>query len=147
MINEQMITRGGKKGFLDDQGNFYPIEEPVTGQGGRPLGSTRPQRPSTSTPETSSTPEPTPKPTPKPTSANANRDGSRGSGLTDAQIKAAQDKANAERAAQQQRGSYSQPIPRGLGLGAKPGEPVIGTPATSPAPAPTPTPTPTPAPQ
>jgi len=139
MINEQMITRGGKKGFLDDQGNFYPIDEPVTGQGGRPLGSTRPQRPSTSTPETSSTPEPTP----KPTSANANRDGSRpGGGMTDAEIKAAQDKVNAERAALQQRNSSTKVDTGPFFDGAKGGK---YDQTTTPAPTPTPTPTPTPA--
>ena len=56
----------------------------VTGQGGRPLGDTT-NRGQISRPQVS---------------ANANADGSRpGGGMTDAQIKAAQDKANADRRA------------------------------------------------
>ena len=139
MINEQMVTRNGQKGFLDDKGNFYPIAD-------IPADDAK-VTPSNSADQSGGLGSPDVQPR---TSANANRDGSRGSGLTDAQIKAAQDKANAERAAQQQRGSYSQPIPRGLGLGAKPGEPVIGIPVepykepqtTPPAPAPKPKPNP-----
>lgn len=30
MINEQLVTRNGKKGFLDDKGNFYPIADMPT---------------------------------------------------------------------------------------------------------------------
>ena len=30
MINEQMVTRNGQKGFLDDKGNFYPIADMPT---------------------------------------------------------------------------------------------------------------------
>ena len=101
MINEQVVVKGGVRGFVDPEtGVWLPIGEAeppvIRGQGGRPLNSTRPQRnPSTST----STPEPTPEPDKK-------------------------------------------PIPRGLGLGAQSGEPVIGTPVDSYTP-PTPSPTPT----
>ena len=138
MINEQMVTRNGQKGFLDDKGNFYPIAD-------IPADDAK-VTPSNSADQSGGLGSPDVQPR---TSSNANRDGSRpGGGMTDAQIKAAQDKANAERAAQQQRGSYSQPIPRGLGLGAKSGEPVIGIPVepyketqtTPPAPAPKPNP-------
>jgi hypothetical protein len=103
MINEQVVVKGGVRGFVDPEtGVWMPIGEAepsvISGQGGRPLNSTRPQRnPSTST--STSTPEPTPEPDKK-------------------------------------------PIPRGLGLGAQSGEPVIGTPVdsyTPPNPAPTPT--------
>ena len=91
MINEQVVVKGGVRGFVDPEtGVWLPIGEAepvIRGQGGRPLNSTRPQRnPSTST--STSTPEPTPEP----------------------------DK---------------RPIPRGLGLGAQSGEPVIGTPVDS----------------
>ena len=92
MINEQVVVKGGVRGFVDPEtGVWMPIGEAeppvIRGQGGRPLNSTRPQRnPSTST--STSTPEPTPEP----------------------------DK---------------RPIPRGLGLGAQSGEPVIGTPVDS----------------
>ena len=138
MINEQMVTRNGQKGFLDDKGNFYPIADMPADDAKVTPSNTADQSGGLG----SSDVQPR-------TSANANRDGSRpGGGMDDAQIKAAQDKANAERAAQQQRGSYSQPIPRGLGLGAKAGEPVIGIPVepykepqtTPPAPAPKPNP-------
>ena len=138
MINEQMVTRNGQKGFLDDKGNFYPIADMPADDAKVSPSNTADQSGGLGTPDVQ----------PR-TSANANMDGSRpGGGMTDAQIKAAQDKANAERAAQQQRGSYSQPIPRGLGLGAKAGEPVIGIPVepykepstTPPAPAPKPNP-------
>ena len=132
-----MVTRNGQKGFLDDKGNFYPIADIPADDAKVTPSNTADQSGGLGSPDVQ----------PR-TSANANRDGSRGSGLNDAQIKALQDKANAERAAQQQRGSYSQPIPRGLGLGAKPGEPVIGIPVepykkpqtTPPAPAPKPNP-------
>ena len=136
MINEQMVTRNGQKGFLDDKGNFYPIADMPADDAKVTPSNTADQSGGLGAPDVQ----------PR-TSANANRDGSRpGGGMTDAQIKAAQDKANAERAAQQQRGSYSQPIPRGLGLGAKAGEPVIGIPVepykepqtTPPAPKPNP---------
>ena len=142
MINEQMVTRNGQKGFLDDKGNFYPIAD-------MPADDAK-VTPSNSADQSGGLGSPDVQPR---TSANANRDGSRpGGGMNDAEIEAAQAKANAERAAQQQRGSYSQPIPRGLGLGAKPGEPVIGIPVepykepqtTPPAPAPAPAPKPNP---
>ena len=103
MINEQVVVKGGVRGFVDPEtGVWMPIGEAeppvIKGQGGRPLNSTRPQRnPSTST--STSTPEPTPEPDKK-------------------------------------------PIPRGLGLGAQSGEPVIGTPVDSYTPS-TPSPTPT----
>ena len=63
MINEQVVVKGGVRGFVDPEtGVWLPIGEAepvIRGQGGRPLNSTRPQRnPSTST----STPEPTPEP-------------------------------------------------------------------------------------
>ena len=94
MINEQMVTRNGQKGFLDDKGNFYPIADMPTDDAKVTPSNTADQSGGLGSPDVQ----------PR-TSANANRDGSRGSGLTDAQIKAAQDKANAERAAQQQRNS------------------------------------------
>ena len=68
MINEQVVVKGGVRGFVDPEtGVWMPIGEAeppvIRGQGGRPLNSTRPQRnPSTST----STPEPTPEPTSEP---------------------------------------------------------------------------------
>ena len=68
MINEQVVIKGGVRGFVDPEtGVWLPIGEAeprvIRGQGGRPLNSTRPQRnPSTST----STPEPTPEPDKKP---------------------------------------------------------------------------------
>ncbi len=91
-----MVTRNGQKGFLDDKGNFYPIADMPADDAKVTPSSTADQSGGLGSPDVQ----------PR-TSANANRDGSRGSGLTDAQIKAAQDKANAERAAQQQRGSYT----------------------------------------
>ena len=66
MINEQVVVKGGVRGFVDPEtGVWMPIGEAeprvIRGQGGRPLNSTRPQRnPSTST--STSTPEPTPEP-------------------------------------------------------------------------------------
>ena len=117
MINEQMVTRNGQKGFLDDKGNFYPIADIPADDAKVTPSNTADQSGGLGAPDVQ-----------PPTSANANRDGSGGSGLTDAQIKAAQDKANAERTAQQQRGSYSQPIPRGLGLGAESGQNVLSIP-------------------
>ena len=97
MINEQMVTRNGQKGFLDDKGNFYPIAD-------MPSDDAK-VTPSNAADQSGGLGAPDVQPR---TSANANRDGSRpGGGMTDAQIKAAQDKANAERAAQQQRGSYT----------------------------------------
>ena len=123
MINEQMVTRNGQKGFLDDKGNFYPIAD-------MPADDAK-VTPSSSADQSGGLGAPDVQPR---TSANANRDGSRGSGLTDAQIKALQDKANADRKAQQQRGSYNS-------------NPTV-TPPVVPLevePAPTTTPTPTPA--
>jgi len=115
MINEQMVTRNGQKGFLDDKGNFYPIADMPADDAKVTPSNTADQSGGLGSPDVQ----------PR-TSANANRDGSRpGGGMTDAQIKAAQDKANADRKAQQQRGSYN------------------SNPTTTPAPTPTPTPTPT----
>lgn len=97
MINEQIVTRNGQKGFLDDKGNFYPIADMPADDAKVTPSNTADQSGGLGVPDVQ----------PR-TSANANRDGSRpGGGMTDAQIKAAQDKANAERAAQQQRGSYT----------------------------------------
>ena len=98
MINEQMVTRNGQKGFLDDKGNFYPIADMPTDDAKVTPSNAADQSGGLGAPDIQ-----------PPTSANANRDGSRGSGLTDAQIKALQDKANADRKAQQQRGSYNTP--------------------------------------
>ena len=69
MINEQVVVKGGVRGFVDPEtGVWLPIGEAepvIKGQGGRPLNSTRPQRnPSTST--STSTPEPTPEPDKRP---------------------------------------------------------------------------------
>ena len=129
MINEQMVTRNGQKGFLDDKGNFYPIADMPTDDAKVTPSNTADQSGGLGSPDVQ----------PR-TSANANRDGSRGSGLTDAQIKAAQDKANAERAAQQQRGSYTKDTGSFFD-GAKGGK---YDQTTTPAPAPTPTPAPKP---
>lgn len=127
MINEQMVTRNGQKGFLDDKGNFYPIADMPADDAKVTPSSTADQSGGLGSPDVQ-----------PPTSANANRDGSRGSGLTDAQIKAAQDKANAERAAQQQRGSYTKDTGSFFD-GAKGGKyDQTTTPAPAPAPAPTP---------
>ena len=118
-----MVTRNGQKGFLDDKGNFYPLAD-------MPADDAK-VTPSSSADQSGGLGAPDVQPR---TSANANRDGSRGSGLTDAQIKALQDKANADRKAQQQRGSYNS-------------NPTV-TPPVVPLevePAPTTTPTPTPA--
>ena len=123
MINEQMVTRNGQKGFLDDKGNFYPLAD-------MPADDAK-VTPSSSADQSGGLGAPDVQPR---TSANANRDGSRGSGLTDAQIKALQDKANADRKAQQQRGSYN-PNPTVT-------PPVVPLEVE---PAPTTTPTPTPA--
>ena len=131
MINEQMVTRNGQKGFLDDKGNFYPIADMPADDAKVTPSSSADQSGGLGTPDVQ-----------PPTSANANRDGSRpGGGMTDAQIKAAQDKANAERAAQQQRGSYTKDTGSFFD-GAKGGK---YDQTTTPAPTPTPTPTPTPA--
>ena len=128
MINEQMVTRNGQKGFLDDKGNFYPIADMPTDDAKVTPSNTADQSGGLGSPDVQ----------PR-TSSNANRDGSRGSGLTDAQIKAAQDKANAERAAQQQRGSYTKDTGSFFD-GAKGGK-YDQTPApTPPAPAPKPNP-------
>lgn len=97
MINEQMVTRNGQKGFLDDKGNFYPIADMPADDAKVTPSNTADQSGGLGSPDIQ----------PR-TSANANRDGSRpGGGMTDAEIKAAQDKANADRKAQQQRGSYT----------------------------------------
>ena len=125
MINEQMVTRNGQKGFLDDKGNFYPIADMPADDAKVTPSNTADQSGGLGSPDVQ----------PR-TSANANRDGSRGSGLTDAQIKALQDKANADRKAQQQRGSYN-PNPTVT-------PPVVPLEVE---PAPTTTPTPTPAPK
>ena len=131
MINEQMVTRNGQKGFLDDKGNFYPIADMPADDAKVTPSNTADQSGGLGTPDVQ----------PR-TSANANRDGSRpGGGMTDAQIKAAQDKANAERAAQQQRGSYTKDTGSFFD-GAKGGK-YDQTPAptpTPPAPAPKPNP-------
>ena len=80
MINEQMVTRNGQKGFLDDKGNFYPIAD-------IPADDAK-VTPSSSADQSGGLGSPDVQPR---TSANANRDGSRpGGGMTDAQIKAAQ---------------------------------------------------------
>ena len=118
-----MVTTNGQKGFLDDKGNFYPIADMPADDAKVTPSNTADQSGGLGSPDVQ----------PR-TSANANRDGSRGSGLTDAQIKALQDKANADRKAQQQRGSYNS-------------NPTV-TPPVVPLevePAPTTTPTPTPA--
>ena len=135
MINEQMVTRNGQKGFLDDKGNFYPIADMPADDAKVTPSNSSIKRSLTSTADQSGglgSPDVQP-----PTSANANRDGSRGSGLTDAQIKALQDKANADRKAQQERGSYNS-------------NPTVTPPVVplevEPAPTPTPTPVPTPTP-
>ena len=131
MINEQMVTRNGQKGFLDDKGNFYPIADMPADDAKVTPSSSADQSGGLGTPDVQ-----------PPTSANANRDGSRpGGGMTDAQIKAAQDKANAERAAQQQRGSYTKDTGSFFD-GAKGGKyDQTTTPApTPPAPAPKPNP-------
>ena len=134
MINEQMVTRNGQKGFLDDKGNFYPIADMPSDDAKVTPSNTADQSSGLGSPDVQ----------PR-TSANANRDGSRGSGLTDAQIKAAQDKANAERAAQQQRGSYTKDTGSFFD-GAKGGKyDQTTTPAPTPTTTPAPTPTPTPA--
>ena len=124
-----MVTRNGQKGFLDDKGNFYPIADMPTDDAKVTPSNTADQSGGLGSPDVQ----------PR-TSANVNRDGSRGSGLTDAQIKAAQDKANAERAAQQQRGSYTKDTGSFFD-GAKGGK---YDQTTTPAPAPTPTPAPKP---
>ena len=127
MINEQMVTRNGQKGFLDDKGNFYPIADMPADDAKVTPSNTADQSGGLGAPDVQ----------PR-TSANANRDGSRGSGLTDAQIKAAQDKANAERAALQQRNSSTKVDTGSFFDGAKGGK-------YDQTPAPTPIPTPTPA--
>ena len=131
MINEQMVTRNGQKGFLDDKGNFYPIADMPSDDAKVTPSNTADQSGGLGSPDVQ----------PR-TNANANRDGSRpGGGMTDAQIKAAQDKANAERAAQQQRGSYTKDTGSFFD-GAKGGK-YDQTPApTPPAPAPAPKPNP-----
>ena len=129
MINEQMVTRNGQKGFLDDKGNFYPLAD-------MPADDAK-VTPSSSADQSGGLGAPDVQPR---TSANANRDGSRGSGLTDAQIKALQDKANADRKAQQQRGSYN-PNPTVT----PPVVPLEVEPAPTTTPTPTPNPTPAPA--
>ena len=102
-----MVIRNGKKGFLDDKGNFYPIADLDNDD-----AKVSPSSAADQSGGLGNIP-----------SSNANRDGSRpGGGMTDAQIKAAQDKVNADRK------SDSQPIPRGLGLGAKSGQSVLSIP-------------------
>ena len=128
MINEQMVTRNGQKGFLDDKGNFYPIADMPADDAKVTPSNTADQSGGLGAPDVQ----------PR-TSANANRDGSRpGGGMTDAQIKAAQDKANAERAALQQRNSSTKVDTGSFFDGAKGGK-------YDQTPAPTPIPTPTPA--
>ena len=130
MINEQMVTRNGQKGFLDDKGNFYPIADMPADDAKVTPSNTADQSGGLGAPDVQ----------PR-TSANANRDGSRpGGGMTDAQIKAAQDKANAERAALQQRNSSTKVDTGSFFDGAKGGK-YDQTPApTPPAPAPKPNP-------
>jgi hypothetical protein len=132
MINEQMVTRNGQKGFLDDKGNFYPIADMPADDAKVTPSNTADQSGGLGSPDVQ----------PR-TSANANRDGSRpGGGMTDAQIKVAQDKANAERAALQQRNSSTKVDTGSFFDGAKGGKYDQTT-----TPAPTPPPTPTPAPK
>ena len=126
MINEQMVTRNGQKGFLDDKGNFYPIADMPADDAKVTPSNTADQSGGLGSPDIQ----------PR-TSANANRDGSRpGGGMTDAEIKAAQDKANADRKDQQQRNSSTKVDTGSFFDGAKGGK-YDQTPApTPPAPAP-----------
>ena len=71
-----MVTRNGQKGFLDDKEIFIPPDMPTDDAKVTP-SNTADQSGGLGAPDVQ----------PR-TSANANRDGSRGSGLTDAQIKA-----------------------------------------------------------